>query len=230
MESNAGGVQMTTTVIIPSLNRPQYIKDTVENLRGVTKDFEILYCVSDQTSAEKLIWLGVPFIYDCHCGGITCDCNTRYVTRMNKLGRLVDTEFLFTGSDDVLFHIGWLDELLRVASEGYDFVVPDDMLNPVGTQALIRTSYMRDPGAVIDAPGLLFHPGYWHNGADVEQFATAQYHGVFSRAMDSKVQHLHALSTNRPMDDTYERFAYDVTGNEQDHILLHSRKHLWKGI
>lgn len=220
---------MTTTIIIPSLNRPQYIKDTVENVRSVTDDFVLLYCVSDIASAEMLIELGVSFIYDCACTNMSCICDTRYVTRMNKLGRLVETEFLFTGTDDSLFHPNWLEELLAVAAQGFDLVVPDDMLNPSGTLALIRTSYIYNPGAVIDAPGLLFHPGYWHNGADVEQFATARYHGVFARAMDSKVQHLHASSTNRPMDDTYERFAYSAEGNERDHALLRERQALWKG-
>jgi glycosyltransferase involved in cell wall biosynthesis len=220
---------MTTTIIIPSLNRPQYIKDTVENIRSVTEDFFLLYCVSDAASANELIALGVPFIYDCACIQVPCVCDTRYVTRMNKLGRLVETEFLFTGTDDSLFHPNWLEELLRVASKGFDVIVPDDMLNPSGTLALIRTSYIHDPGAVLDAPGLLFHPDYWHNGADVEQFATAIFHGRFARAMESKVQHLHASSTNRPMDDTYERFAYSAEGNQRDQALLERRKILWEG-
>ena len=187
-------------ILVPSLNRPQNLRATIANIHENTPEAHfILFCVSDQESKDILDELEEWYVDDSDCE------DRRYVTRMNKLVKwLDDAKTLFFGSDDVIHHQGWLTAALRVMDEGPSVVVVNDLHNANGTQAVIRREYLQR--AVFDAPGLAFHPGYGHNFADNEMFATAQVRGEYARAPLSVVEHLHPLfgSANAAnWDETY---------------------------
>ena len=190
---------MTTAILIPSLNRPQNLRRTVENIHEATPEpHTLLFCVSDEASMDILDELGEWYLDD------SDGPDRRYVTRMNKLiEHLDDADTMFFGSDDVIHHPGWLGEALKVLLSSACVIV-NDMRNSAGTQAVIRREYLER--AVYDAPGLAFHPGYLHNFADNEMFFTASMHNEYARALESKVEHLHPLF-NAPnadrWDDTY---------------------------
>jgi len=172
----------------------------VANIHANTpEDHYIAFCVADSESRGILDELGEWYLDDSDIE------DHRYVTRMNALVRQADdAPTLFFGSDDVIFHPGWLSEALRVMDGGPDVVVVNDLHNRSGTQALMRASYL--PRAVFDSPGDAFHGGYVHNFADTEQFFTAGKLGVLDRAMDSIVEHLHPVfgfSNALKWDDTY---------------------------
>jgi hypothetical protein len=182
---------MTTAILIPTLNRPQRLRDLVANIRANTPEgmFTLLFCASDSASVGILENLGETVIDDTESG------DHRYVTRMNRLVNIAmglhDITSVFFGSDDVFHHEGWLPEALN-ALERHALVVVDDMRNQNGTQALARLDYATT-AAVFDAQGIAFHPGYLHNFADTEQFRTAMANGEYGRALTSKVEHLHPL-------------------------------------
>ena len=191
---------MTCAILIPSLNRPQRLVETITHIRNNTPEpHRLLFCVSDDESKVILDGLGEWYLDDSDSE------DRRYVTRMNKLVRHIgDAETIFFGSDDVVHLPGWLSVALQVMREGHALVVVNDLHNANGTQALMLADYL--PLAVFDAPGDAFHGGYHHNYADNEQHFTAFKHNEYARAPQSFVEHLHPIfqSGNAlPWDKTY---------------------------
>lgn len=229
-----------TAILIPSLGRAQYVKRTVGNIESNTPEpHDQWWCVAGDEYDEQLASIahgtdGTDGLQELYWIRDDDDEDRRYVTRMNKLVRHVldyqnaqKYEFLFFGSDDVTHHPGWLARAIEVmeTAENAQVVVVNDLRNPNGTQALIRTSYV--PLAVIDDPTKAFHDGYRHNFADTEMFVTAAARGVIYRAMDSHVEHLHPLhrgSAQRPWDETYQgaqsHWNEDVATWEKRHRLI----------
>ena len=209
---------MTCAILIPSLNRSHRLIETLVHIRQNTpEDYLVVFCVSDSASVSILEALGERYINDFD------DPDQRYVTRMNKLVRHPDvlgSETIFFGSDDVIHRPGWLGAALR-AMESADLVVVNDLHNPNGTQALMKTSYL--PRAVFDSAGDAFHAGYHHNFADNEQHFTAWKRGQYVRAMGSIVEHLHPVFQGEnamPWDSTY---AQAQVGWSHDEDLFRER-------
>jgi len=207
---------VTCAILIPSLDRPQRLAETIETIhRNTPLPHRLLFCVSDEYSMEILTERGEWFLNDAD------DPDRRYVTRMNKLVRYIgDADTVFFGSDDVIHQPNWLEEGLKVLDD-FAVVVVNDLHNPNGTQALMRADYLLK--AVIDAPGDAFHHGYHHNFADNEQHFTAYKHGEYGRAMDSHVEHLHPLfqaANSIPWDRTYSQAQ---AGWDHDEALFRSR-------
>lgn len=195
---------LPTAILIPSLNRSHRLESVINNVSARTPlPHRRVFCVGDEKSKLVLHFMGEEYVDDSESE------DKRYVTRMNKLvSELKDEQTIFFGSDDVIHHHGWLENALEVMStDPYpSLVVVNDMRNPNGTQALMRRDYLEQ--AVFDAPGLAFHPGYLHQFADNEQFATAMAQGEYARAMASCVEHLHPLfkaSNSLPDDETYRQ-------------------------
>jgi hypothetical protein len=188
-------------ILVPSLDRPQNLRALVANIHENTPEAHfILFCVSDQESKDILDDLEEWYIDDSDSE------DRRYVTRMNRLVKwLDDAKTVFFGSDDVIHHKNWLAEALKTMSvTSASCVVVNDGHNYAGTQALIRREYLQR--AVIDAPGLAFHPGYLHNFADNEMFFSAQVQGELTKSQGSFVEHLHPLfqaENAAPWDETY---------------------------
>lgn len=206
-----------TAILIPSLNRPQRLEELVQNIHSATSDeHALLFCVSDDQSKEILTSLGEWFLDDSE------GTDRRYVTRMNKLiEHIADAEFVFFGSDDVIHHPGWLRDAKKALQGPLQLVVVNDLRNQNGTQALIRTEYLEH--AVFDAPGLAFHPGYLHNFADTEQFYTAGKRGVYGRALNSYVEHLHPLFQGQRTIGWDATYVNAMQGWDQDSARYNDR-------
>ena len=215
-----------TAILIPSLDRSQYLADVVQNIHDTTpEEHRIYFCVGDDASAEVLRGLGEDYLFD----GESED--KRYVTRMNKLIHHIEEDEVFFGSDDVVHHEHWLASARAVMDQGYLVVVVNDLSNPNGTQALMRADNI--PFACFDDPDAAFHHGYMHNFADSEQFNTARVQGKLARAMGSVVAHLHPHGHKtffdnphqlRPPDKTYAdaqgHWAHDAALFEKRMRLL----------
>lgn len=205
----------STAILVPSLNRPQYLFDLVKNIRDAThEEHRIYFLVGDPASKEVLEAIGgIEVLFD----GESAD--KRYVTRMNKLIKHVVEDEVFFGSDDVVFHDEWLTRARAVMDQGYSTVVVNDLSNPNGTQALMRTDFL--PLACFDDPDAAFHHGYLHNFADTEQFSTAHLQGRLGRAMDSVVAHLHPGGHRTFFDNPHEKRPFDDTYNEAQTHWMH---------
>lgn len=213
-------------ILVPSLGRSKRLAEVARNIHEATPEpHDILFCVGEPESMQALDAVGERYIDD------TDDPDKRYVTRMNKLVRAVRYEdkarTVFFGSDDVLHRRGWLTEALRVMDTGPRVVVVNDLHNRMGTQAVMAVDYTIE--AVFDAPGDAFHHGYQHNFADDEQFFTAFHKGVYARAMNSIVEHLHPIwGSPRSLrwDSTYINAR---TNWDQDQALFHERAQMIDG-
>lgn len=131
---------------------------------------------------------------------------------------------IYTGSDDIRFHEGWLPKMLEKINEGYHVVVPQDLLNPNGTQALITREYIETQSCCVDVPNVVFFPGYRHCYAETEQFEVAKKRGVFARS-DAVVEHIHWANGKSKKDEDYD--AGD-RNSEGSHELFLSRRNLWQ--
>jgi hypothetical protein len=214
-----------TAILTPSLNRARYLRVVAENLHEATpEEHRVYWCVGDDESKAVLDELGEFVLFDGE------DLDKRYVTRMNKLIKEITEDEVFFGSDDVVYHEGWLTRARAVIDQGYAVVVVNDLSNPNGTQALMRTDWL--PFACFDDPEAAFHGGYLHNFADTEQFTTARLQGQLARAMDSVVAHLHPGGhtgffenphEKRPFDETY---VHAQSNWEHDAALFQQRMRL----
>jgi hypothetical protein len=194
----------STAILIPSLNRPAYIRDVANNIMDVTpEEHSVYWCVGDEASVSELNDVAENVLFDGE------DPDKRYVTRMNKLIHQVEEDEIFFGSDDVVHHQDWLAAARAVMDKGYDVVVVNDLSNPNGTQALMRTSYLAH--SCFDDPDAAFHHGYRHNFADTEQFNTARLQGKLARAMDSVVAHLHPHGHTAFFNNPHQKRAPDNT-------------------
>lgn len=200
----SGYMGRSTAILIPSLNRASYLSDVAHNIHDVTtEDHRIYWCVGEDDSVGVLNDISEDMLFDGK------DPDKRYVTRMNKLIHHVEEDEIFFGSDDVVHHHDWLTAARSVMDQGYDVVVVNDLSNPNGTQALMRTDYLSS--ACFDDPDAAFHYGYAHNFADTEQFNTARLQGKLARAMDSVVAHLHPHGHTAYFDNPHEKRAPDST-------------------
>lgn len=204
-------------ILIPSLNRAYRLRDLAANIHAVTPEpHQLLFCVGDQDSSAILDELDEWYLYDAE------DPDKRYVTRMNKLARIVvdqlpEIRTIFFGSDDVKHHPGWLREALFWMDKGPSVIVVNDLRNMSGTQALIKIEYLQE--AVFDSPGDAFHSGYGHNFADTEMFTVAVNKMKLGRAMDSFVEHLHPIWGARnamAWDATYAVGAIENSADDLD--------------
>ena len=203
-------------IFIPSLNRPDKLEPLINNIRENTKvSYKCYFVVSDNKSIEILERLGQTFFKD---------NGDSYINRMNFLYKNTTEPYMFMGSDDIWFTPNWDTELMKMTKE-FDVIVGDDCLNPAGTMALISRKYIKKYSGCIDTPDVLFYPGYKHNYADTEQFFTARHRGVFTRCMDSKVEHRHYISGKTSFDETYSK-SNNTSG--YDKLLFESRQHLWQ--
>lgn len=204
-------------ILVPSLNRSQNLRRTVASIHDNTPEQHfILFMVSDPESMAILDELGEWYIDD------SLADDHRYVTRMNELiGYIDDAKTVFFGSDDVLHRPEWLSRALAVMDRGPAVVVVNDLRNPNGTQAVVRSDYI--PTAVFDAPGLAFHPGYLHNFADSEMFATAASRGLYARAMNSIVEHLHPVFGSQNSDHWDDTYVNAQKGWDHDRALFEER-------
>ena len=204
-------------ILIPTLNRPHNLKPLIENIRDVTPEPHEIYFMTSNKESKRVIEENGAICFN-DVG------DTDLITRTNSLYRLTDEPYIYTGSDDIRFHEGWLSKMMKKMDEGFHVVVPQDLLNPNGTQALISRKYIEEQSCCVDVPNVVYYPGYKHDWAETEQFEVAKKRGVFARS-DAVVEHLHWSNGKAEKDDDYNTGqSHSADGQE----LFKSRMHLWQ--
>ena len=139
-----------------------------------------------------------------------------------KLGfRNTDEEWLFQGATDLVFHRGWDQAALTVASRTHCQVIgTNDLGNPLvkrgihSTHSLFSRSYIDEYGGTVDDSGLIFSEAYDHQWSDSEFIETARIRCQYAFAKRALVEHMHPHWGKAPMDDTYEK-ALRATSEDQ---------------
>jgi hypothetical protein len=163
-----------------------------------------VYAVADEMDVEtQSAWIEAK-------ANVLWSLATTFPEKVNYAYRLTDEPWLFLTGDDVVFHAGWAEELLRVASvTGAQVVGSNDLANPRAEEGshsphmLISRQYVADQGASWDGPGIVCHEGYRHMFVDDEIVTVAKQRGVFAFARAAVVEHLHPVAEKAEVDGTY---------------------------
>jgi hypothetical protein len=187
-------------VVVPVLRRPHRAAPFMESLSGPVT----VYAVADEMDVEtQSAWIAAK-------ANVLWSLGTTFPEKVNYAYRITDEPWLFLTGDDVRFHPGWAEELLRVAEEtGAQVVGSNDLANPRSEDGshsphmLISRQYIADQGASWDGPGVVAHEGYRHMFVDDEIVTVAKQRGVFAFAKDAVVEHLHPVVEKAEVDATY---------------------------
>ena len=228
------------TVIIPVLNRPHRIMPVVSSIVH-SSDAEIILVPSFENFSEELeeaIAEALEFT-DRVTSRPYRDLHPsvgNYAKKINfAMKEWVDTEWLFTGADDLYFHDGWFTQCMDTARQHPQARVigTNDLGHPrvyamheTSTHSLVRFDYAWEQGT-IDEPGKVLHEGYVHEFVDDELVGTAKYRGVWAFSMLAHVEHMHPVWGKAPTDATYDDQGRRMN---ESRMLYRSRCPLWNGI
>lgn len=236
---------MNVAILIPTLGRADALAPLLQNIRETTPEglYHVWFVVdqNDLPTHRKLFLIGPEVIppasdFNAVINDGTYPVKTkagyeaaeRYAVRHWFDG---DWAVLPT-ADDVVFHEGWYEAAAARFEDPAVQVVGTLDLTPATasgknvTMPIVRRSYVDEPGAAYDEPGVLFHTGYHHNAVERELWQLAKHRGVAVFEPKSVIEHRHHSFGTREPDDT------DRKGNmanwDADLALYHRRERLWR--
>jgi hypothetical protein len=190
-------------VVVPVLGRPNRAEPFMESLRASTDNATVYAVVSGMDTRTQSAWIVAG-------ANVLSAFGSTFSEKVNYAYSQTSEPWLFLTGDDVAFHVGWADELLRVAAETGALVVgSNDLANPRSEDGshsphmLVSRQYIADSGASWDGPGVVCHEGYRHMFVDDEIVTVAKQRGVFAFAKDAVVEHLHPVAGKSEVDATY---------------------------
>jgi glycosyltransferase involved in cell wall biosynthesis len=187
---------MQASLILPSLNRPEKLVATIENLYNTTSKLKVEIIVvldkDDKTSQERMKDFH-PYILVPSKGPIFA---------WNEGAKISKGEWLYIASDDVIHPPDWLEIALNTKNTGF-VSLPDQgsrrrEFDPfyIATRDWLKT-YQN---------GVLAVPHYKHWGIDPEIAGRAFLHNQFVRS-PINVEHNHFLFNKSERDSTYDKAA-----------------------
>lgn len=204
------------TVVIPSIGRPEQLKNCLAQLLRTAPDIEIIAVIppSDLASRKVVEDFVTIEIVDQDEDGMA-------IGAWNKGAAHATGDFLVTGADDVWFEQGWLEEALEgmLFLRGYGMVglnCLDGYETNLSTHFMVSRAY-----AVNEWGGVLFFPQYAHFYPDIEANERAKRDECFLWAKNAIVEHKHWVFDKAPKDD-----IYSLTDGlkESDKIIYEDRK------
>lgn len=223
-------------VLVPVLGRPANAGPLVESWREAKTVPSTLLFIATRDDTEQLdacsaLVRSSP--YDVRLDILDVPARPGdFARKINRAFRTTDEPFLFQAADDVVFCPGWDAAALAVAvSSGAGVVGTNDHGNPTvmrgrhSTHSLIRRTYVDDPGASLDGPGVVFSEAYGHQYVDTELVELAKSRGQWAFAADSAVCHEHPFWHKEvPRDATYERGLASAAADQR---LYMQRRRQW---
>ncbi len=193
-------------IIVPMLGRAHRVAPLVESIRAATPAARVVFCTSpgdtaveravDATGYERLTVAKLR--------------HGDWARKINAGYRHTTEPYLFTGADDLCFHVGWYEAALARLGPGIGVVGTNDLGSPRvmrgdhATHVLVTRAYADEHGT-IDGPGAVVAECYPHEYVDDELVGTARYRGAWAFAVDAHVEHLHPDWGKAPTDPLYQQ-------------------------
>jgi hypothetical protein len=223
-------------ILVPILNRPHLIGPLMGNVKATTPEGVQLVFLPDDDDGESLEELAR--VHGSHVAspmrGWAGKLNGEVTGKTPEgLTWWPGIDYVFCCADDVLFHPGWLDEVMSVMVTypntrvvgTLDLLTSNVMAGEHATHFMVDRRYIDEVGGVVDeGPGSFLCEKYRHNYVDTEFIGTARARGVFqpSRAV---VEHLHHLTEKAMYDDVYR---IGDASMQADARIFEKRRHLWE--
>lgn len=228
---------MKVTIIVPVLDRVNNIVPLVKSIVNSTKDFEIHFVCSPGFIYEmKTIAEEVPQILHDNWKLSVVDWPPGpgdYARKINRAASESNSDWIFTGADDLQFHPFWLDNAITKAGTQYHVIGTQDMGNPRviagnhATHFLVRNSYFKKIGCSADnIPGELFCTQYWHEGVDDELVGVSVSRDIYTFCHSSLVEHLHPNWGKGNIDASYSQQNQRIRYGQR---ILYQRRNKWSG-
>lgn len=148
-------------ILIPTYRRPERIAGLVKNITETTPEpHRIIFICDEGDSMREAFRRGAI--------GVMNERSPSYAGAINTGIGFSDSEWVFTGADDLEFTHGWLKAMIPLMVEPWCVIgTNDDNWGPAkdgttATHMAVRTSYVRLRGASVDGPGTALHEGYKH--------------------------------------------------------------------
>ena len=210
----------SVAILVPVLNRPHRVEPLLASIAAATPEqHSVIFACSDQPTVDELDRVSARYIRD--EGGD----EGSWAIRINKLYKMVDEPYIFTGADDLAFRPGWFSAVMQQMNRVDGVVAVNDLLNGSGVHFVISRNYIETLGGTGDGiPGEVMHPAYRHAFADDEERHVAQFRNRWAYANDAIVEHMHPGAGKAPTDETY---AIGNASMGQGNAVFMSRRHLW---
>ena len=194
-------------VLIPVLNRPQNAAKVAESLKVTREPYRALFICSPRDSEQ---------IRACEKVGETLIVNWNpgkadFAKKINYGFRQTDSEWVFQGADDIIFHEHWDLHALKAAARGKRVIGTNDLHNPSvrrgthSTHTLFARSYIEEAPGTVDGSDPVFWEGYDHQFVDVEFVEVAKRRKEWAMAKRAIVEHFHPHWGNAERDQTYSK-------------------------
>lgn len=190
---------IAVSVVIPSRDRPERLRECIEQLQLVSPEVEIIVVadIGDKKTAAVAESLKCKLVIsDRPDGPVHC---------WNIGAAAASGEALVLGADDLKFHEGWMEAALNgLAKLNFVGLVAFNDLSPqagkLATHYMISKNY-----AANDWGGVLAIPSYYQHFVDTEATVRSQRDKCFYYAEDSIVEHKHWLWKKADNDEVYQR-------------------------
>ena len=200
-------------IVIPVLRRPHRLMRVYDSAKAATPNAHVLFVAStdDGATREALDAHGLDHIIAPWPGGQRGD----YARKINLGYRYTTQPLIFTGADDIAFHVDWFDEaasLIDVPEEAITVLKGGILVGPgvvprigvVGTKDLCNERTMvgahsthslvarwyADQGGCADQDHVIYHETYFHEYCDDELVQTAMARQAYAHS-EAIVEHLH---------------------------------------
>jgi hypothetical protein len=196
-------------ILIPVLRRPENAQKVVDSIRASTmSEYRILFICSPRD---------IPQINACSQTGaqvLLTDWNPGsgdYARKINLGFAHGDSEWVFQGADDVIFHPNWDVAAIWASRNGKRVIGTNDLHNPSvrkgthSTHSLIMRSYVEERPATVDESDPVLFEGYDHQYVDLELVTVAKWRKEFQMAKNAIVEHFHPHWGNAVSDPTYRK-------------------------
>lgn len=194
-------------ILIPVLNRPQNAEKVAESLKVTREDYRLVFICSPHDSAEIEACKKVADVLMVDWTPGKAD----FAKKINAGFRETDSEWVFQGADDIIFHPEWDTHALRAAGSKYRVIGTNDLHNPAvkrglhSTHTLFARSYIEEAPGTVDGSDPVFWEGYDHQYVDLEFVEVAKRRNEWAFAKRAVVEHFHPHWGNAERDSTYTK-------------------------